>query len=110
TEGTVRRPVGIGHVLDDGTSETSTYVYNTRGRMTQAIDPVGRETDYVYDATGLDLLQTKQKRSGGFDILETRTFNSQHLPLTITDAAGQTTTHTYNAAGQVDRKRTRLNS
>src|SRR5262249_22293427 len=30
----------------------------------------------------------------------TRTYNSQHEPLTITDAAGQTTTLTYNTAGQ----------
>src|SRR6185436_2073987 len=43
----------------------------------------------------------KQKRGGTFDILETRTYNNQHLPLTITDAAGQTTTYTYNPAGQV---------
>jgi RHS repeat-associated protein len=69
--------------------------------MTQAIDPVGRETDYVYDATGLDLLQTKQKNGSGWDILETRTYNNQHQPLTVTDAAGQTTTYTYNTAGQV---------
>jgi YD repeat-containing protein len=30
-----------------------------------------------------------------------RTWNSQHQPLTVTDAAGQTTTFTYNTAGQV---------
>ena len=29
------------------------------------------------------------------------TYNAQHLPLTITDAAGQTTTYTYNERGQV---------
>jgi RHS repeat-associated protein len=34
--------------------------------------------------------------------LETRTYNSAHEPLTITDAAGQTTTYTYNARGQVE--------
>jgi RHS repeat-associated protein len=101
TEGTVRRVTGVGRVIDDGSSQVSTYTYNSRGRMTQAIDPLGRETDYSYDATGLDLLQVKQKRGGTFDILETRTYNSQHEPLTITDAAGQMTTYTYNAAGQV---------
>jgi YD repeat-containing protein len=55
----------------------------------------------VYDATGLDLTQVKQKHGTGWDILEKRTYNSQHEPLTITDAAGQTTTFTYNAAGQL---------
>jgi hypothetical protein len=47
----------------------------------------------------LDLLQAKQKHGGGFDIPEART-NSQHLPLTILNAAGQTTTHTHNAAAR----------
>jgi len=100
-EGTLRRIAAIGRVLDDGTSQVWKYAYNSRARLTQRIDPLGRETDYVYDATGLDLLQVKQKRGGTFDILETRTYNNQHLPLTITDAAGQTTTYTYNPAGQV---------
>ena len=101
TEGTVRRANGIGRVLDDGSSQVRTYAYNARGRLTQETDPLGRETDYVYDSTGLDLLQTKQKRGSGWDILETRTYNSHHQPLTVTDAAGQITTFTYNGAGQV---------
>ena len=101
TEGTVRRVTGIGRVLDDGSSQVWTYAYNSRGRMTQAIDPIGRETDYVYDTTGLDLVQIKQKRSGGFDVIASKTYNNQHEPLTITDAAGQTTTLVYNAAGQI---------
>ena len=77
----------VGRVLDDGSSQVSTYTYNTRGQRTQAIDPLGRETDYLYDATGLDLVQVTQKRGGTFDILEARTYNAQHEPLTITDAA-----------------------
>ncbi len=82
TEGTMRRVASVGRVLDDGSSQVWSYAYNARGQMTQAIDPLGRETDYVYDATGLDVLQIKQKRGGTFDVLETRTYNSQHLPLT----------------------------
>ncbi len=101
TEGTVSQVSGLGRVLDDGTSQVTRTAYNARGRITQRVDPLGRETDYTYDATGLDLLQTKQKHGSTWDILETRTYNSQHVPLTITDAAGQTTTYTYNAAGQV---------
>ena len=69
--------------------------------MTKRTDPLNRETVYQYDTTGLDLLRIKQKNGAGYDLLETRTYNSQHLPLTVTDAAAQTTTLTYNAAGQV---------
>ena len=97
----MRRTANVGRVLDDGSSQVWSYAYNTRGLLTQVVDPVGRETDYVYDATGVDMLQVKQKRVGTFDVLETSTYNSQHQPLTVTDAAGRTTTYTYNAAGQV---------
>ena len=100
-EGTVRKVSAQGRVLDDGTTQLTRSEYNTRGQIIKRIDPVGRETIYEYDATGLDLVRVKQKNGAGYDLLETRTYNSQHLPLTITDAAGQTTTYTYNAAGQV---------
>ena len=38
---------------------------------------------------------------GSYDLLETRTYNAQHEPLTVTDAARQVTTFTYNTQGQV---------
>jgi YD repeat-containing protein len=101
SEGTVRKVSAEGRVLDDGTTQLFKSEYNTRGRITKRIDPLGRETIYEYDATGLDLLRVKQKNGASYDLLETRTYNSQHLPLTVTDAAGQTTTYTYNAAGQI---------
>jgi YD repeat-containing protein len=88
-------------VLDDGTTQLTKSDSNTRGQITKRIDPLGRETVYEYDATGLDFLRVKQKNGGSYDLLETRTYNTQHLPLTVTDAAGQTTTYTYNAGGQV---------
>ena len=71
------------------------------GRVIQAIDPLGRETDYTYASNLIDLVQVKQKNGSGYDILASYTYNSSHLPLTAVDAAGQTTTFTYNAAGQI---------
>ena len=100
-EGTVRRVSAIGRVLDDGTTQLTQLEYNSRGQMTKRIDPVGRETGYKYDTSGLDRLRVKQKNGASYDLLETRTYNAQHLPLTVRDAAGQTTTFTYNTAGQV---------
>jgi RHS repeat-associated protein len=100
-EGTVRKVKAQGRVLDDGTSQVSRFEYNNRGQKTKETDPLGRETVYVYDATGLDPLQVKQKNGAGYDLLEVRTYNGHHEPLTITDAAGQTTTYTYHANGQV---------
>jgi RHS repeat-associated protein len=100
-EGTVRKPVAIGRVLGDGASQVTRYEYNSRGHVMKQIDPLGRETLYEYDATGLDVLRIKQKNGPGYQLLEERTYNSQGLPLTITDAAGQTTAYTYDAQGQV---------
>jgi YD repeat-containing protein len=105
-------PSGIGHVMEDGSSQIREFEYNASGKTTKSTDPLGRETVYVYGTgstpdgnqttgTGLDLLQVKQKNGGSYDVLWSATYNSQHLPLTVTDAAGQTTTYTHNTAGQV---------
>ena len=111
-EGAGTQPTTIAHVLDDVSNQSYQYEYNALGKVTKSIDPLGRETDYVYgvnnvpDANpttgeGIDLLQVKRKNGANYDVLRTYTYNNQHQPLTITDARGATTTYTYNAAGQV---------
>jgi RHS repeat-associated protein len=95
------RPAKIGRVLDDGSSQISRYEYNSKGKATRYTDPVGRETVYEYASNEIDLLRTKQKNGTDYDLLEERTYNSAHQPLTVEDAAGQTTTYTYNSQGQL---------
>ena len=93
----------VGRVLDDGTTQLSRFQYNSSGHVTQAIDPLGRQTSFAYDPNGIDLLEIDQKTGpnpGDFEVLGKFTFNSQHLPLTAIDAAGGQTTLTYNSAGQ----------
>lgn len=94
-------PSHIGRVLDDGTTQLSTFDYNSFGRMTRATDPVGRTFSYVFAANGQDLLEVRMTRNGANELLSKTTYNAQHLPLTVTDAAGQTSAYTYNARGQV---------
>ena len=56
----------------------------------------------MYDTNQIDLLTVKEKTSAStFATIAQFTYNGQHLPLTYTDAAGQTTNFTYNAAGQL---------
>jgi RHS repeat-associated protein len=98
--GTSSRPTKVGRVLDDGTTQLYTYAYDGFGHMTNSIDPVGRTFSYFYASNGIDLLEVRQTRAGNNELLSRRTYNAQHLPLTTTDAAGQTTTFTYNARGQ----------
>jgi RHS repeat-associated protein len=94
-------PIKTARVLEGGASQVTQMTYNAKGRVTSRIDPVGRQTNYTYATNGLDLLQVEQVRSGGTDIIQQYSnYNSQHLPGTITDAAGQDTDITYNTAGQ----------
>jgi RHS repeat-associated protein len=99
--GTITRPAHMGRVLDDGTTQLYTYGYNGFGKVRSIIDPVGRTFSYIYATNGIDLLEVRQTRGANNELLFKATYNAQHLPLTKTDAAGQTTTFTYNTRGQV---------
>jgi RHS repeat-associated protein len=96
-------PSMTARLLDDGSTQLYQKTYDANGDVTQSIDPAGRETDYVYAGTpvfGLDLIEVTQKNGGNNEELFAATYNTTHLPLTTTDAAGQTTTNSYNGFGQ----------
>jgi RHS repeat-associated protein len=100
--GTHTTSSNIARVLDDGTTQSLQATYNTMGQMTSTTDPMGRRTSYTYAANGIDLIEVRQTTGTLNDLLATyANYTTQHLPQTITDAAGQTTTLTYNSAGQV---------
>ena len=101
-EGMRANPTHIGRVLDDGTTQLDRFTYNSMGKITQNIDPLGRTTNYTYAANDIDLLKIEQVNvEGGLDLLATYTWNAQHLPVTIKDAGGAVTTFAYNPRGQV---------
>lgn len=100
-EGTGSDPASISRMLDDGSTQTRRYQYNSIGKITQEIDPAGRTTSYVYAPNGIDLLEVHNISGNQDDLLAKYTYNTQHRPLTVTDASGQTTTFTYNSFGQV---------
>ncbi|HUA66451.1 MAG TPA: RHS repeat-associated core domain-containing protein, partial [Alphaproteobacteria bacterium] len=99
--GANNHPTHLGRVLDDGSTQLYTYAYNGFGRLTNAVDPVGRTFSYVYDTNGIDLLEIRQTRGHNNELLFKATYNSQHCPLTEINASGQTNTFTYNARGQM---------
>ena len=96
-------PSGVARVVNGGgTTQITRYEYGAQNLLTKVTDSVGREHTLTYDTNGIDLLNVKRKNGGSYETLAAFTWNStQHLPLTITDDAGQVTTNTYNAAGQL---------
>jgi YD repeat-containing protein len=68
------QPSRVARVLDDGTSQITTTTYTSRGLVASRIDPVGRETVFLYDSNGLDLVETRQTNGTSDDVLETRTY------------------------------------
>lgn len=101
-DGTGSQPSEVAQVLEGGTTQLTQATYNAHGFVTSRTDPLGRQTTYLYDSSGIDLLEMRQVNGGSTDLLARYDdYTSQHLPELFTDAAGQTTTTTYNAAGQV---------
>ena len=94
-------PSQIGRVLDDGSTQLHNYSYNSLGKITSAVDPLGRTFSYIYATNGIDLLEIRMTRIDKNELLFRATYNSQHRALTTTDAAGQTTSSSYNPRGQV---------
>lgn len=95
------RPSKIGRVLDDGTTQLQQFERNSLGNVTRSIDPVGRTLSFIYATNDVDLLEVRQTRAGNNDLLVQATYDSRHLPLSTTDAAGQMTRFSYNGRGQL---------
>jgi RHS repeat-associated protein len=62
------------------------------------------QTRYDYAANGIDLLGIRQRNGEGHDTLAKFTWDDKHRPLTMVDAAGQTTRYIWNTAGQLTGK------
>ncbi len=102
-QGMSSSPSIIGRVLSDGTTQLIKAGYNSTGADTFSLDASGRKISYKYDSTQINLLEVHQTTAGSNELLEKNTYDPQHpfVPKTVKDASGQTTTFTYNAAGQV---------
>jgi YD repeat-containing protein len=99
--GTYDRPSAIGRVLDNGTSQISTFDYDSSGNITRATDPYGRTTYYAY-TNGIDTAAVSQASEFGTrSTLAQYIYNKQHRPIYFADAAGRATTYAYNSVGQI---------
>ena len=97
------KPSVTARVLDDGTTQLSTFSYDAGGffKVTQVTDPVGRATSFAY-SNHIDLAAISQTTAFGVQqTIAQFIYNTQHRPVFYTDAAGQTKTYTYNTVGQL---------
>ncbi|HEY5895709.1 MAG TPA: RHS repeat-associated core domain-containing protein [Chthoniobacterales bacterium] len=115
--GSNNKPVKIGRVLDDGSTELAQVEYNSSGKVTKMVTPgnattPSRTTTYQYAANGIDLLAVYQQNAAGLstdpfgavsNLLASFTYDTggKHLVLSAKDASRRTTSYTYNGYGQV---------
>ena len=101
--GSYNKPGIVARVLDDGTTQLSSFSFDQAGfyKLIQSVDPLGRATNYSY-ANGIDLQAISQKTANGLlTTIAQFAYNTQHRPILTVDAAGQTTSFSYNAGGQL---------
>src|SRR5205807_3814315 len=55
--GASARPTVVARVLDDGTTQLYSYLYNAFGNVTNSTDPLGRNFTFLYATNNIDLLQ-----------------------------------------------------
>lgn len=98
---TLRRPSWVGRILSSTNSQEYFFGYNSKGNLTNVVDPMGRDFELNYAANGIDLTEIKRVRSSHNGLLLTLgSYTSTHKPQTITDASGESTSITYNSKGQ----------
>ena len=99
----------VARVIEDGSAQLWQYDRNALAKITRSVDPLGRET--LTDTPPTTSMSFKfGKRTTPGTIRSARcTWNSQHRPLTETDAAGKTTTNTWNSRGQLLTSKNALN-
>ena len=94
------KPSRVGRVLDDGTTQLWQTDRDAWGNVIRSVDPTGRTFRYIYSGDFMNLLQVHQARNGQDELLLQASYNDRHQPLSIKDAAGQTTHYGYNNRGQ----------
>ncbi|WP_190239979.1 DUF6531 domain-containing protein [Pelotomaculum schinkii] len=85
-------------LVENALEKQSTFTYDSNGNLIKTTDSLGNETLYNYDESGL-LLSTTTPDTGLGSGTTIYTYQNG-LMQTVTDPAENTTTYSYNAAGQ----------
>jgi RHS repeat-associated protein len=102
---TVGQPTSV-TVDPSGLNRTTTYTYDTSGRLTRVTTPEGNYVNYTYDSRGnvTETRQVAKSGSGLSDIVVTASYPSSctnaltcNQPSSATDARSNTTDYTYDS-------------
>ena len=96
---TTRMAVSDTEAYGTALARTSTLVRGTDSRIDAVVDPYGRRTEYAYDAANRPTAVTELAGTAQAVVAGATTYGAFDQPLTITDAAGGTTTFAYDARG-----------
>lgn len=108
--GNLDYPSATAVLLQSGASQITVSDRNILGNVTCYEDASGRITRYDYASNYVDLEDVRQgtggdscaNGNGSYDTVAAfGGYNGHHLPATYTDAAGEETAFTYNAAGEL---------
>lgn len=103
-----RGPGSLGmRFVTDPLGRTQTFDYDQKGLITKAAWPEGNRTEWTRDSNGNVIEERAYSKDGTSVLKQTQTFGpcsdgfmTCTLPLTITDARGNTTKYIYNNHGQ----------
>lgn len=94
-DGTLNVITAAARLLSDGSTQIVRYAYNSKGNMTQRIDPMGRVFQYDYAPNEIDLVSV----STGSQTLLAASYDGNHNIVSLTDASGGTHSFSYDARG-----------
>lgn len=83
-------------------TQTYSYEYNEFGKLTKAVDPIGRISTFKYATNNIDLLEACRVVAGNSVLLSKWVYNDRHLPISYTDGAGHSTTYSYSGFGGIE--------
>ena len=99
TSGSLNRPSEIGRVLDNGTSQESTFTYNSSGNRYIYYDPIGRINYHVFAANNIDLSNVTVTCCG--TAAKWGSYTTGHRAQTYTDPSNKVSNLAWNTAGQI---------
>ncbi|MFF4172991.1 DNRLRE domain-containing protein [Streptomyces sp. NPDC001744] len=96
-------PTGYPATITDALGESTSYVYDERGRVTEVTDALGTKTTQAYDTFGRPLASTVPKDRAAGDLITTPApvYDANDNVTTVTAPHGAVSTAVYDAADQI---------